>query len=451
MSKLGFFLLASLLALPAPAQESPPTQDVAPQVGPTVTANQSPSSQVLTLEEVVSEALAKNPGVQSALHTINAQQHKIPQAKSLADPMVSVGWNGNLAPFSVQEGDPSSYRGISVSQQLPYPGKLKLRGQIAAKDVDAAQWDYEAVRRRVVAEVKAAYYDYFLYDKALQITRKDKDLLQKLSSISEARYRVGKGMQQDVLRSQVEISLWLRGFGVLEQGGARAQAILNTFMARDPGSQLPPAASVEPAALNEKLDALYALAAKNETSLQREQQMVQKSQLATQLAHKDYLPDFGVAYMYQQRPMLPDMNGMTFTVNVRVFYKTKQREEVRQATEETISAERSRDNRKNELQFELKQNYLAAQPSKQLLDLYSKAIVPQSSLALESSMSAYEVGNVDFLTVLSNFSTILNYEVDYYRELANYQAALARMESLAGMELTSARQVPSDGGANSAK
>ena len=233
MSRLGFFLLASLLALPAPAQESPTTQDVAPQVGPTATVDQSPSSQALTLEEVVSEALAKNPGVQSALHTVNAQQHKIPQAKSLADPMVSVGWNGNLAPFSVQEGDPSSYRGISVSQQLPYPGKLKLRGQIAAKDVDAAQWDYEAVRRRVVAEVKAAYYDYFFYDKALQITRKDKDLLQKLSSISEARYRVGKGMQQDVLRSQVEISLLLQRITVLEQQRATAQARLNTFMARD--------------------------------------------------------------------------------------------------------------------------------------------------------------------------------------------------------------------------
>ena len=154
MSRLGFFLLASLLALPAPAQESPRPKTFAPQAGPTATVDQSPSSQVLTLDEVISEALAKNPGVQSALHTVNAQQHKIPQAKSLADPMVSVGWNGNLAPFSVQEGDPSSYRGIAVSQQLPYPGKLKLRGQIAAKDVDAAQWDYEAVRRRIVADVK---------------------------------------------------------------------------------------------------------------------------------------------------------------------------------------------------------------------------------------------------------------------------------------------------------
>lgn len=442
------FLLGTMLAVTALAQE-PETNRVTGQIvtGP----NQQEATTVLDLSDVIREALEKNPGVQSALHTVNAQQHKVPQAKSLADPMVSVGWNGNLAPFSVQDGDPSSYRGISVSQQVPYPGKLKLRGQIAAKDVGAAQWDYEAVRRRLVAEVKAAYYDYFFFGKALQITRKDKDLLQKLSSISEARYRVGKGMQQDVLRSQVEISLLLQRITLLEQQRATAQARLNTFMARDPGSPLPPAASVEPAALNEKLDVLYALAAKNDTSLQREQQIVEKSQLVTQLAHKDYLPDFGVAYMYQQRPMLPDMNGMTFTVNVPVFYKTKQREEVRQATEEAISAERSRDDRENELQFELKQSYLSAEASKQLLDLYSKAIVPQSSLALESSMSAYEVGNVDFLTVLSNFSTILNYEVDYYRELANYQTALARMESLAGMELTSSQPLPSGGGANSEK
>src|SRR5450755_3087588 len=215
MSRLELLLLASLLTLSALAQESPTTRDVAPRVAPTATVDQPPSSQALTLEEVVTEALAKNPGVQSALHTINAQQHKIPQAKSLSDPMVSVGWNGNPAPFSVQEGDPSSYRGISVSQQLPYPGKLKLRGQIAAKDVDAAQWDYEAVRRRPVADVKTAYYEYFFYDKALQITRKDKDLLQKLSSISEARYKVGKGMQQDVLRSQVEITMLLQRVTVM--------------------------------------------------------------------------------------------------------------------------------------------------------------------------------------------------------------------------------------------
>jgi outer membrane protein TolC len=171
------------------------------------------------------------------------------------------------------------------------------------------------------------------------------------------------------------------------------------------------------------------------------EKMVERNQLAINLAQKDYLPDLSVGYMYEQRPNIPDMHGMTFTVNIPVFYKSKQREEVRQATEEELSASSARDNRQNELYFDLKQNYLAAKASDNLLKLFSQGVVPQSSLALESSMSAYQVGNVDFLTVIGNFTTVLNYETDYYRELANYQTALARMEAVTGAELTSAQAV----------
>jgi outer membrane protein TolC len=314
MSKLGAILLASALAVPALAQESAVDVVTAQAVEST---DRPGASKVLSLADVLREALQKNPRVQSALHTVQAQRHKVPQVKSLPDPEASVGWMGNLAPFSLQEGDPSSYRGIGVMQSIP-------------------------------------------------------------------------------------------------------------------------PANVEPAALTETLDDLYVTAKKHDPGLQQAQVQIARNQLATDLARKDYRPDFQVAYMFQQRSLLPDMNGMTFTVNVPVFYKTKQREAVKQATEEVLSAEQGRDNRVNELQFELKQQYLAAQAAKQLLDLYSKAVVPQSSLALESSMSAYEVGNVDFLTMLANFTTVLNYEVDYYRQLADYQIALARMEPLVGMELTSA-------------
>jgi outer membrane protein, heavy metal efflux system len=137
------------------------------------------------------------------------------------------------------------------------------------------------------------------------------------------------------------------------------------------------------------------------------------------------------------------MHGFTFTVNIPVFYRSKQREEVRQAREEELSASGSRDNRQNELYFDLKQNYLAAKASDNLLKLFSQGVIPQSSLALESSMSAYQVGNVDFLTVIGNFTTVLNYETDYYRELANYQTSLARMEALTGADLTIVQSLPS--------
>ncbi|MFZ0481011.1 MAG: TolC family protein [Terriglobales bacterium] len=428
-----------------------PTFGVAQQVESTLPVQLSPSDATtqgaaapgsVSLEDLVREALAKNPAIQSALHGVEAQRRRVPQAKALPDPTVGTGWAGNIAPFTVQSGDPSSYRAVTASQQLPYPGKLRLRGEIASKEADAASSDVEAVRRRLTVDVKTAYFEYWFYDKAIQTTLKDKDLLTKVSQIAEARYRVGKGIQQDVLRSQVEISLLLQSLTVLQQQRNTSQAQLNALLARGPEAPLAPAKNIERSPLNYSLDDLYRLARQNDPGLHREEQVIERNQLAVNLAQKDYYPDLSVAYMYQQRPMLPDMHGMTFTINVPVFYKSKQREEVRQATEERLSAESSRDNRKNELSFELKQQYLSAKASDELLRLFSEGVVPQSSLALESSMSAYQVGTVDFLSVIGNFSTVLNYEIDYYRELANYQSSLARMESMVGVDLTSTVEQP---------
>src|SRR5437899_5072575 len=175
------------------------------QAPATDTATHSAAPSPLGLEDLVREALQKNPAVQSALHTVEAQRRRIPQAKTLPDPTVGIGWAGNITLFSVQSGDPSSYRAVSASQQLLYHGKLKLRGEIASKEADAASSDYEVIRRRVTVDVKTAYFEYWFYDKAIQTTLKDKELLTKLSQIAEARYRVGKAVQQDVLRSQARV------------------------------------------------------------------------------------------------------------------------------------------------------------------------------------------------------------------------------------------------------
>lgn len=431
---LAMVAVAPLLA--ANQQASTVTAQVKEQV-------QVPAdTDVLRLSDVVREALQKNPAIQSASHAVQAQRAKVPQAKALPDPTFGVGWMGNIRPFSVQTGDPSSYRSLSAMQMIPYPGKRALRGQIASKEADASEWDVEAVRRRVAADVKTAYYDYWYYDKAISTTERNRDLLAKLSQISEARYRVGKGMQADVLRSQVEISMLLQKLTTLEQMRATAQARLNTLLTRDPDAALPPAADItSETPLNDSLDDLYKLARQTDPEYQKMQKMVERNQLAANLAHKDYLPDLSVGYMYEQRPAMPDMHGVTFTVNIPVFYKSKQREEIHEAKEDELSAAGARDNRQNELYFDLKQNYLAAKASENLLKLYSQAVVPQSSLALESSMSAYQVGNIDFQTVLGNFTTVLNYETDYYRELANYQTALARIEALTGTDLT-AQPIP---------
>ena len=434
----NLWLLAALLGLPTLPMQAQGTASAGLTAQNPARANtiQTDSQTVLLLDDVIREALEKSPEIEGAYHAASAMAHRVPQVETLPDPMVAVGWAGNIAPFSVQQGDPSSYRGVTVSEQFPYPGKLKLRGQIASKEAEAADSDLEAAQRRVTAEVKAAYYDYFYFGKAINTTNRNKELLEKLSKISEVRYRVGKAMQQDVLRSQVEISLLLQKLAMLEQQRATAQAKLNALMQRAPESPLPPAADVEPSSLRYSLDELYALAVAHDTGLTRNGKMIEKGRLGVAAARREYKPDIGVSYMYQQRDSMADMHGLTFSVNIPVFYKSKQRQGVLQASEELVSAEREQASRLNEVRFEIKQQYLSAKASEQLLSLYTKAVVPQSSLALESSMAAYQVGNVDFLSLLANFTTLWSYETDYYRQLADYQTALAGIELLTGCDVT---------------
>jgi cobalt-zinc-cadmium efflux system outer membrane protein len=391
---------------------------------------------VVSLQELLSVALAQNPAIKSAAERFLAQRARVPQARSLPDLTVSGTWMGNITPFSVQRGDPSSYRGLTVAEDFPYPGKLKLRGQIADRDAEAARWDHEQTRRQVVADVKEAYYSYFYYAKAIEITNKDKDLLQKLERIAEALYRVGKGIQQDVLRAQVEVSRIDQKLTILHQEERTARVRLNTLLDRDPESPLPPPAAFTTADFHYTLDELYSMAQRNDPGLERDRRLIEGNTYAVNLAQKAYNPDFRVGYTYQQRPMMPDMHGFMVGINIPVFYRSKQRQGVIEATHDLLSSRRELESRLTTVNFVIKQQYLAATASRDLSNLYSKAIVPQASLALESSMSAYQVGKLDFLSLLENFINVLDYEVGYYQELSNFQIALARLEPLVGIELT---------------
>src|SRR5512143_1056973 len=146
------FLFAVLLAMSLPLlADGPQTTTAVKAQVITEQPQTSESNSVLLLQDVVREALAKNPAIASASHSVNAQRAKVSQAKALPDPTFGVGWMGNIRPFSVQTNDPSSYRSVGAMQMLPYPGKRGLRGEIASKEADATQWDYEALRRRITA------------------------------------------------------------------------------------------------------------------------------------------------------------------------------------------------------------------------------------------------------------------------------------------------------------
>ncbi len=398
------------------------------------------AAEPVRLADLLAEAERNHPSLQAETRLIEAKRARIPQARALPDPQLSIGYAGDPWPFKTQAGDPSSSRQFGVMQEFPYPGKRELRGKIAAKDADAQKWNYEAARRQVRAQVEIAYYELWAMDKALDITEKNKDLLEKLARIAEEKYKVGKGLQADVLRAQVEVTRVLQRLTVLRQRRRTFEAALNSLLVRPPESPIGPLAEVNQSVFAYSLDELLRKAVENFPEIRRQQDLIEQSQLAVSLAKKNYYPDFSVAWDYQNRPNLPEMYGLRFTVNLPVFYKSKQRQAVKEAAAGLAAARYERESLRTALLFQVKEQYLTARASEELLTLYSKGIVPQSALALESSLVAYQVGALDFLNLVTNFTIVLDYEVNYYEELASYQKALARLEEITGLELTEVRK-----------
>jgi len=401
-------------------------------------AQQAPepdASEVVTLQDFLTEAERVHPSIRAEARMVEAKRAHVPQVKTLPDPTVSVGWMGNIWPFGVQHGDPSSYRGVSAMQEFPYPGELHLRGQIAGQDVKVEEWNLEAARRQVRAEVESTYYELWAADQAITNTQKNKELLQKLSQITEEKYRVGKGLQQDVLRAQLEVSGILQSLTMLTQRRLTLVAKLNSLLLRSPETPIGALAPVEKSPLAYSLDELIEKGVDNSPEIRRQQEVIEQSQYAVNLAQWDYLPDFRVGYDYWQRPGMPDMHGFNAGINVPIFYRSKQREEVKEARFMLEGAKQSREAIRATLQFQVQQEYLQAKTSDELLTLYTRALVPQSALTLESSLAAYQTGSLDFESLISNFTSVLQYEITYYEELANYQKALVNLEQITGVEL----------------
>jgi len=387
------------------------------------------------LQELIERALENNQEIKAMQRRFDRVRARIPQAKALDEPMLSVGYMGNLTPFSLQMDDPSSGRTFSISQDLPFPGKRSLRGKIASSEADAEWWAFEQTRRNVVAEVKDAYFDLYYLTKALGVVTKTKVLLEQFTKIAEVRYSVGKGIQQDVLKAQVEFSKLIEQQTVLEQRKQLAEARLNSLLYREPESPVGTPDELKPRDFPYSLAQLNETAVANYPDLKAQRRKIEGAQYAIQLAKKEFYPDFSVGFTYVNRPAMPEMYGISVAIKLPVFYAQKQRPALTEATASFEAEKRSLENTTTLLMFKIRDKYLAQTTAKRLMSLYSTTIVPQSSLSLESAIAGYEVGRVDFLTLLDNLVTLLNYELSYYEQLSNEEKAVAALEPLVGVTL----------------
>lgn len=393
-----------------------------------------------TLDRFIAEAIKNNPGLLEAKNRIKVSKERPPQAGSLDDPILQFGlMNLPVDTFSFPQ-EAMTQKQITISQKLPYPGKLGLRTEIAEKEVEIVEEGYEDFKRRIIKEVKQSYFELCFVLAAIEITKHNKVLLKTFVTIAQTKYSVGKGIQQDVIKAQVELSKIEDELIRLHKREESEKAKLNTLMNRLPQAPLIISHGIKKTFFNYAIEDLQQMTEDHRPLLKSIRSLIERYKVSKQLAEKEYYPDFNIGFRYGQREDSlmaehPDFVSGFVSINIPLWYKTKQRRKVFEETYKIDTANETYNKAKNDFFLQIKQILDDEEKGDQLIKLIKTGIIPQARQSLESALAGYSVDKVDFLTLLDNQVTLFNWEIKYHRELASYEKNLAALEHVVGKRL----------------
>jgi outer membrane protein TolC len=405
-------------------------------------AQESPTSHagsINPLSELLAEAEKNNPQIEAARQGWQAAKQVPTQVSTLPDPQfnlqhVSVG---SPRPFAGYTNSDFAYLGLGVSQDIPYPGKLRLKGEIAKRDVDVSQQQIESVRRAVLAEIKGTYLQLAYLSKTLTILEQDGELLKQVEQAADARYRSGLGTQQDVLQAQLQKTKLLREIAMHHLQVGKLEAQLKQLLNRSQESpDIEPDDLLETPLVQTYADLLAAAQVQN-PEIAAAQKMIDKQSLQVDLARKDFYPDFNVQYMWQRTDPAQFRAYYMLSVGIKVpiYRSRKQRPELAQAESEKLRARSELQAQSQQLAGDLRSQYVIVQQTSELLKIHREGLSPQARSEFQSGLAAYQSGKQDFQALLTAFLDVLHLDEDYWQNIAEYETAIARLEQITGLSL----------------
>jgi outer membrane protein TolC len=386
------------------------------------------------LASLVEEALRSNREILAAQKKYEAARQRPSQAAALPDPTVALGYTSNGGPWpgAGLGSAATSNAGLMISQEIPFPGKRVLRGEIAAREADAEFQQYLSVQLGVVSRLKQAYHELHHANVSIEFVKRYQGLLENILRISEARYSVGRAAQQDIFKIQTQFSIFQTQLLRYEQERASKEIALNALLNRRQGGHIDVPMEMEAGEIPASLDEMLAHARTHGPMIAREQKLVERNELAANLARKGYYPDYTVSGGYFNQGSMPPMWQFRVDFKLPAYFRQKQHAAVTEQEFAASEARHSYEAADVSTEARIREDYTIAETARKLMDLYRKSAIPQAQLALESSMASYETGKLDLVAVFSNFMNVVDYELMYHEEVMQFHVALARLEEMAG-------------------
>jgi len=388
------------------------------------------------LSQLLAEAEANNPQISGADHEARAARQMAPQVATLPDPKITYQQLsvGSPKPFAGYTNSDFAYVGIGASQELLYPGKLRLRGAAAERGADVQEAQVALTKTTITDAVKADYIQLAYLQQTLGILRENEAVLDQLIQDATAHYQVGEGMQEDVLEAQVNRTKIVREITMHHQQMWQLQAHLKGLLNRDQTSPEIVTNDLTETPLKSAAADLLGLVRKNNPQVQVDANTIQMQDAQLASAKREGRPDFELGYMYQNTDRkYRDYYLLTF--NVTFPRKKRVDAEVTQFQEELIASRQTLDAHLQQQLAQSQQLYVQASSDEELLKEYQEGLVPQSDAVYRSALSAYASNKEQFTHVLNYFTDLLNLKLEYAQTLLDHETALAHLESLTGAKL----------------
>jgi outer membrane protein TolC len=393
----------------------------------------------LSVDILVQQVLERNPSLAQMVAAWKAAQARYPQVTSLDDPMFAA----TVGPETIAPDDPGvefAYR-LEISQKLPFPGKLKLRGDSALAEASAAGRDVDDMRLQLVESARTAFYDYFLVDRALGVNKESLRLLQEFRKSAQSRYESGLVPQQDVLQADVEIGREQDRSLELEQLRQVAVARINTLMHLPPDSPLPPPPQrldVTEGLPDAQILREMALAHRPDLQAQADRIAAQEATLA--LACKEFYPDFEPFFMYDRfMGNVSDNRDLATMVGVRLnlpVYNCRRHGAVAEAEARLAQRKAELARLADQVNYQVQEAYARVQRSEKSVRLYQDTILRAAEANVKAAQSAYETAKIPFLSLIEAQRNAINLRDRYYEALADYFRRRAALERAVGGPLT---------------
>ena len=402
------------------------------------------------LQGYMRDALERNPSAQAAVADAQAKFEQIAQATSLPDPLV----RAVVRPESIRTAAGDLYLTIGVGQEIPLPARLGHAGRIAAADVRMAIERLNATRLRLITDVEQAYFRLYLIDRSVELMKAHQRSLEDLERVLETQYRVGKAEQHDLLRIQTGLAKLRDDESRLVRRRVSATAALNRLVDHPAARKIPTTGSLDARVLDADVEQLIALAAEHNPHLALLTHQTEREQEQIKLADLGHWPDptIGFEWTYlDPRDAFEPLNAqpqainrmsekgtdswaLMLQLNVPIWFDRIEAAK-RQARNRLLETQHKKQAAFNTVTTRIYGAWVQVQTRQDTIALLQSTIIPQARQTYDVSLTAYQAGTSDFLTVIDNWRRLLDFELMGHREIAELETAFSQLQHEVGLGL----------------